>query len=148
MRIWKTVVVAAVGGAWSLFVHGGAPAYADMMAACKSEISAQCNGVRKGRGRIAACLYAHPNKLSAPCAAEVEKVSNSRTTKAVIPAGVQKLSGSQYEGDLVKACGNDARKLCPGVSGNQRNLACLYSRSNQISGSCKKTADRVLKLLR
>ncbi len=145
LRLLSTVL--AIGTIW-IFADASTPAHADMMAACKSEIESKCNGVRKGRGRIAACLYAHPNSLSANCASEVEKVSNSRTTKAVIPSGVWKLSGSQYEGDLIKACGGDARKLCPGVSGNNRNLACLYSRSNQISGTCKQTAEAVMKLLR
>lgn len=148
MHSLKSLTTAAAALAIALFGYAISPVQADMMSACKSEISVQCNGVRKVRGRIAACLFAHNSQLSAPCSVEVKKVSNSRTTKAVIPSGVRKLSGSQYEGDLIQACGGDARKLCPGVSGNERNLACLYSRSNQISGNCKSTAERVLKLLR
>lgn len=148
MRFFKLFILAVPAFALSLFIDSARPAHADMMSACKAEIAAHCSDVSRGRGRIAACLFAYTPKLSGGCAPEVKKVSNSRTTQRVIPAGVRKLSGSQYEGDLVKACGGDARRLCPGVSGNNRNLACLYSRSSKISGGCRTTADRVLKLLR
>ncbi|MEP2759012.1 MAG: hypothetical protein ABJP66_08105 [Hyphomicrobiales bacterium] len=125
------------------------PANADMMKACKTEISAQCKGVKNGRGRIAACLYAHPNKLSGSCKIEVDKVSTGRTVKLVIPAGVWKLSGSPYEGNLVKACTGDAQRLCSGASRDKhRQLACLYSQSNKISGSCKQTAKRIINQLK
>lgn len=147
MKVPIRFLVALVLG-FAPFILTAGSAQADIMQVCKSEISGQCKGVREGRGRIAACLYAHSNKLSGGCKAEVNKVSSSGTVKLVIPAGVWKMKGSPYEADLVKACTADARRLCAGVSGNERNLACLYSRSSQISGGCKQTAERVLKQLR
>lgn len=109
-------------------LFSAAPTLTDMMKSCKSEVSAQCEGIENGRGKIAACLYAHPNNLSGSCKIEVDKVSTGRTVKLVIPAGVWKLSGSPYEGNLVKACTGDAQRLCSGASRKKRRqLACLYS---------------------
>lgn len=134
--------------AFAAFSISAGAARADMMRACAAEISSQCKGVREGSGRIAACLYAHSNRLSGACKTEVDKVTNSGTVRLVIPAGIWKLKGSPYEADLVKACSGDANRLCRGVSGNERNLACLYSRAGQISAGCGKTAERVLQQVR
>jgi len=109
----------------------------NLMGACEAEIAANCTGVSKGRGRISACLMAHDDKLSGACKTEVAKVSNSRTFKRYIPAGVWSLQGSKYEAGLRKACTSDMNKLCPSVkTGNGRILACLYSRSNSVSKAC------------
>ena len=119
-------------------------AVADMMSACKTEISAKCAGVSKGRGRIAACLYAHGNQLSGGCKTEVDKVSNSSAAKRYVPAGILSLQGTEYEAGLRKACTADAKKLCPSVTIVNRVLVCLYSRVNKVSSGCKSEAKRVL----
>lgn len=148
MRFFKFFILAVPAVALSLFIDSAQPARADLMSACEAEIAAHCSDVRRGRGRISACLFANTPRLSAACAPEVEQVSNSRATQRFIPAGVRNLAGSPYEAEVVEACGADARRLCPGVTGKNRNLACLYSRSNQISNGCRTTADRVLRQLR
>ncbi len=118
---------------------------ADLMSACKSEISSLCSSVSKGRGRISLCLFAHGDKLSGACKTEVAKVSDSRAFKRYIPAGVRSLQGSEYEAGLRKACTSDANKFCPSVKiGNGRILACLYSRSNSVSKPCSSEAKLVL----
>ncbi len=122
---------------------------ADLMSACKTEISSLCSSVSKGRGRITACLYAYGDKLSGACKTEVVKVSDSRAFKRYVPAGVRSLQGSEYEAGLRKACTSDANKLCPSVKiGNGRILACLYSRSNSMSKACSSEAKMVLDQLK
>lgn len=133
----------------SSLAMGADSARADMMAACEAEISTSCSEVRRGRGRIASCLFAYSNNLSQPCAVEVEKVSNGRMVRRMIPTNLRDLEGTQYETDLISACQGDARNLCSGVPRDGRKqLACLYSRENQVSRNCRNTAQRALSQLR
>jgi hypothetical protein len=135
-----------ITGAHAFGVDG---ARADMMSACETEIAASCSDVRRGRGRIASCLFAHANGLSQPCAVEVEKVSNGRMVRRMVPANVRDLEGTQYETELVNACQTDVRRLCSSVpKDGRKQLACLYSREGQVSGNCKSTAQRALSQLR
>ncbi|PRY22166.1 Cysteine rich repeat-containing protein [Aliiruegeria haliotis] len=39
----------------------------DIIGACETEIATFCAAVEPGHGRLAACLYAHENKLDAAC---------------------------------------------------------------------------------
>lgn len=123
-----------------------APANADIMRTCKSEIAAHCKGVPRGKGRIAACLFAHSAALSGECAADVAELSASRKVSRIVPDSVTELKGTEYEAMLRSACSADATKLCPGVSTNdERVLACLYARERELSKTCKNTGQRVLR---
>lgn len=116
----------------------------DMMSACAAEISAVCNGVSQGRGRISACLYANDAKLSAGCKSAVAEVTSSPTFRRYIPADAKSVGGSD-ETELRAACTAEADKVCTTVTNEPgRLLACLYSRSTAVSPPCWSAAKAII----
>ena len=104
-----------------------------------------CSGIKEGRGRISACLFAHSNKVSAACDPELTKVTSGRMFERMIPHGIRNLNDTPYEADLREACDADFKKLCSDVAtGDDRHLACLYAWSNRVSKTCQTEAKTVL----
>ncbi|WP_419906992.1 cysteine rich repeat-containing protein [Hoeflea sp.] len=118
---------------------------AGLMEACKADIDANCKGVREGRGRISACLYAHSNKISKMCEPELKKVTTSRIFERMIPPDVRSKNDTAYEANLRKICASDIKVHCAGVKpGQDRTLACLYAWTNRLSAACRTEAKTVL----
>ncbi|MTI45974.1 Cysteine rich repeat-containing protein [Roseibium hamelinense] len=108
-----------------------------LMTACKVDIDTLCKGVKEGRGRVSACLFAHDTKVSGTCKPELAKVTGSSTFKKMLPASLNSLHGSDQAAALQQTCGNDIKAQCGGVgAGTDKVLACLYSRSSSISKPC------------
>ncbi|MES0882795.1 cysteine rich repeat-containing protein [Roseibium sp. SCP14] len=126
------------------------PAYASgLMTACSADIASLCNGVREGRGRISACLFAHDNKISTSCRPELTKVTTSRMFEKMIPPDVLKMRNTPGEAKLRQVCAADIKSRCKGVPpGKGRLLACLYAWSNKVSKSCHAEARSVLEHLK
>lgn len=117
-----------------------------LMSACRLDIGTLCEGVREGRGRISACLYAHDRRLSQPCAAEVSSIANSRTFNRFLPANLDDLQASGRAASLTDVCSQDIRARCEGVgSDTRRILACLYARADEISPPCHATAESIVR---
>ena len=135
---------AVIAMATGVVSSGGAQA-SGLMSACKADIAKNCPNVTKGRGRIAACLIAYDNRLSGPCKTEVTKISKSRTYRKFVPASLRSSDrGPQLEAELRKVCTSDIGRLCPGVrTGKGRILACLYSRSGNVSKTCSSAAKQI-----
>ncbi|HSM42122.1 MAG TPA: cysteine rich repeat-containing protein [Afifellaceae bacterium] len=114
---------------------------AGLMAACKTEITANCADVTKGRGRISACLMAYQDRLSGGCRGEVAKVRNSRIFQRYVPGGFESLPSWGRNAGLRQACASDVSKYCSRVKvGDGRLLACLYARSSSVSKTCSSQA--------
>jgi hypothetical protein len=139
------ILLAAGLLATSIITLPGTAQADNMMSACEAEIDTNCSGVSEGRGRISACLYAHDDKLSGTCKAEVAEVTNSSTFQRYLPTGVQTMQGFEQEVDLRAACTADADKVCTGVKKDKgRLLACVYARSNSVSEACWAAAKVIL----
>ena len=93
---------------------------------CEKELSAYCQGVTPGDGRILACLYAHADKLSGQCeyalygaAAQLERAVAALTY-------------------LASECGDDLEKHCASVpAGEGRLLDCLNKNEKKVSRRCQ-----------
>ncbi|MES0810836.1 hypothetical protein ABLO27_15235 [Roseibium sp. SCPC15] len=120
-----------------------------LMTACSTDIASLCNGVREGRGRISACLFAHDNKISTSCRPELTKVTTSRMFEKMIPPDVLKMRNTPGEAKLRQVCAADINSRCKGVPpGKGRLLACLYAWSNKVSQPCHAEAKSVLEHLK
>jgi hypothetical protein len=114
----------------------------ELIAACKVEIDESCSDVSVGQGRITACLFARNHKLSPDCKAAVTRLTNG------VPESVASMKGTTHEARLQNACRRDVRRLCSDVSSGTRFvLACLYSRSQNLSEPCMDVAKVVLNKL-
>jgi hypothetical protein len=93
---------------------------------CEKELSAYCQGVTPGDGRVLACLYAHADKLSGQC------------EYALFDAAAQLERAVAALAYLVNECGCDLDKHCAGVQeGEGRLLECLDKNEKKISSRCK-----------
>ncbi|MEM9631006.1 MAG: cysteine rich repeat-containing protein [Pseudomonadota bacterium] len=120
-----------------------------LMSACSADIASLCNGVREGRGRISACLFAHDNKISTSCRPELTKVTTSRMFERMIPPDVLKMRNTPGEAKLRQVCAADIKSRCRSVPpGKGRLLACLYAWSNKVSKPCHAEAKSVLEHLK
>ena len=93
---------------------------------CKKELVSYCSTVTPGRGRIAACLFAHNDKLSEQCgvAFEVGLVQLSLI-----------LSTVSY---VVEQCYGDIDKHCEGVViGGGRLRRCLSTNRDKLEQKCQ-----------
>ena len=134
---------AAMALATGIVFSGGAEA-SGLMSACAADIAKSCPDVTKGRGRITACLIAYDHRLSGGCRKEVRKYSTGRTYRKFVPAAMRSEKGPQIEAELRRVCSSDVGRLCPGVkSGKGRILACLYSRSGNVSKPCSSAAKQI-----
>lgn len=92
---------------------------------CELEIHDYCEWVTPGRGRIAACLYAHNNKLSEQCAVSLRV---GLVQFRMILAAVEHVK-TQCQGDL--------NKFCDGVEvGGGRVYRCLSNNKDKLNKSC------------
>jgi hypothetical protein len=97
---------------------------------CLREIKTYCSRVREGQGRLAACLYAHSDRMSPKCA------------DAVIKMGGQLQSIFAGLVDVVAACEADTARLCNGVSAGEGNLiGCLTKATASVGASCNAAID-------
>lgn len=92
---------------------------------CAPELKYFCGTVSAGRGRIAACLYAHNDQLSDQCAISL---SVGLIQFRMILAAVDYV-GQQCRGDL--------DKLCDGVKiGGGQVYQCLTDNKDKLNESC------------
>jgi len=92
---------------------------------CAPELENFCGTVSAGRGRIAACLYAHNDQLSEQCAISL---SVGLVQFRMILAAVDYV-GQQCRGDL--------DKLCDGVKiGGGQVYQCLTDNKDKLNESC------------
>lgn len=116
-----------------------------LMTACKVDVASLCNGVKEGRGRISACLFAHGNKISGACKPELTKVTRSGTFKRMVPAGLNALKGTARDSKFRETCAKDIRSHCGGIgSATDKILACLYAWSGRIGKPCQAEARAIL----
>jgi hypothetical protein len=132
----RSALIAAAVAAAALSGPAG-PARADMMSACAPAIGQFCADVRRGRGRLAACLASQRPALAQDCRAEVLAAGRSplvpRTARAVLAPG--------FSAALPPACAEAAARFCPGLpSRDGRVLACLYARSDRVDAPCVSAA--------
>ncbi len=89
-----------------------------MIQACGADVKSFCSGIAPGGGRIARCLQANNQNISASCHTAISA-------------------------SLKSACGPDINRLCGGtVPGKGVIEACLHEHSSELSGSCKSLSDR------
>ena len=92
---------------------------------CALELEDFCGAVSPGRGRIAACLYAHNDQLSDQCAISL---SVGLIQFKMILAAVDHVA-TQCRGDL--------DKLCDGVEiGGGQVYQCLTDNKDKLNESC------------
>lgn len=97
---------------------------------CGKELKRQCKGVKEGRGRLLACLYAREDKLSAKCG-EVVSASLVRLGEALGALA-----------NVRRVCERDALRLCNGVvAGNGNLIGCLTTARRSVSPECNATMD-------
>jgi hypothetical protein len=100
---------------------------------CGSDINKFCSGIKPGEGRIAACLDAREDQLSASCK------TTWMTTKADVSKRVDRADVA-----FRKQCGADVQKFCSDVpSGKGRLLSCLSKHQSDVSASCKNFQTRL-----
>jgi hypothetical protein len=81
---------------------------------CRADAADYCAHITPGQGRIAACLYAHIDRLRPGCREAVKT------------------------GLAIRACAPDARRLCSDVRpGGGRIAACLEHFSDELSPRCR-----------
>ena len=93
---------------------------------CKPELAEYCSSVTPGRGRIAACLLAHNDKLSEQCevAFEVGLVQLTMILATV--------------SSVVEECSNDIDQYCEGVViGGGRVQQCLSENRDKLEPMCQ-----------
>jgi Golgi apparatus protein 1 len=93
---------------------------------CKKELVSYCSTVTPGRGRIAACLFAHNDKLSEQCEGMLEV---GMVQLSLI------LSTVSY---VVEQCYRDIDKHCEGVViGGGRLHRCLAQNRDKLEKNCE-----------
>jgi hypothetical protein len=92
---------------------------------CALEIHDYCEWITPGRGRTAACLYAHNNKLSRQCAISLRV---GLVQFRMILAAIDHVK-TQCQGDLDKFC--DDVKV-----GGGRVYRCLSHNKDKLNKSC------------
>jgi len=99
---------------------------------CGLEIEDHCSTVSLGRGRVAACLYAHSDKLSKQCAVSMRVgMHQFRMILAAI-------------GHVRVQCHDDLKQFCSGVEvGGGRVYRCLSYNKEKLSKSCSTAFNEV-----
>ena len=99
---------------------------------CAADIGAYCSAVVPGNGRIAACLYAHEDKVSDACDAVMGDLADALDMF---------FETIRY---VKQQCGADIRASCIGVErGHGRLFACLRERKASISAGCQEVLDTI-----
>jgi hypothetical protein len=107
-------------------IDGVNAAVSKIESACKKDVSAYCNQVTSGEGRIAFCMLAHEDKVSDGCYDTILDVGEDirLSTSNVLRAA--------------QACGADIEKYCGSArAGEGRIAACLNAKESELSRSCK-----------
>ena len=93
---------------------------------CKSEVVEYCSTVTPGRGRIAACLLAHNDKLSEQC-------------EVVFVVGLVQLTMIlDTVSYVIEQCSNDIDEYCEGVViGGGRIQQCLSENRDKLEQKCQ-----------
>jgi len=92
---------------------------------CAPELEDFCSTVSAGRGRIAACLYAHNDQLSDQCSISL---SVGLVQFKMILAAIDHVE---------QQCRSDLGKLCDGVEiGGGRVYQCLTDNKDKLNKSC------------
>jgi len=93
---------------------------------CKEELSAYCEDVTPGEGRVLACLYAHEEKLSGRC--EYALYDAAAQLEMAITALVY----------AANECDDDLEKYCSDVQmGEGRLLDCIEKNGEKVSSRCR-----------
>jgi hypothetical protein len=97
---------------------------------CSREIRKYCSHVKEGQGRLAACLYAHSDRLSLKCG------------DAIVKMGAQLQSIFTGLVNVVSACEVDAVRLCNGVvAGDGQLIGCLIKSKTTVTAPCSSAID-------
>lgn len=148
-KLFRTAML-ALGLLLTIAIGATSPVQAaGLMDVCSADIASLCKDIKKGRGRISACLYAHSNKISAACKPELSKVTSGSTFERMIPSGIRNLNNTTYEAGLREICAADIKSFCTNVvAGEDRLLGCLYAWSDRVSRACRTKAKTVLDQLK
>jgi hypothetical protein len=103
---------------FDVFAQSLPPNMQALIQACGADVKSFCPGIMPGSGRIARCLQANIQNISASCHTAIGA-------------------------SLKTACGPDIDRLCGGaVPGSGIIEACLHEHSSELSGACKSLSDR------
>ena len=92
---------------------------------CAEELKNYCTTVTPGRGRYAACLYAHNDKISERCGAAFEV--------GALQLNII-LSTVRY---VIESCQDDLDEYCEGVEiGGGRVEQCLVKKKDKLQERC------------
>lgn len=99
---------------------------AEVNSKCASELKTYCKGVSLGEGRVAACLYAYENKLSAQCAVAVYR-------------GVEDFFAANANLQVyAKQCSADLLQYCSKVqAGEGRLYECIRKNKATLTDTCR-----------
>jgi len=93
---------------------------------CAKEMKSYCGKVKRGEGRVLACLYAHEDKLSGKC------------EYALYDAAVQLERAVATLTYVANECDDDLDKYCASVAvGEGRLLQCLDKQGTKVSKRCR-----------
>lgn len=101
-----------------------------LLAACGKDITTYCSKVTPGEGRIAACLYAHGDKIADQCVSAIE------TTALQIENAIDHI---QYG---YEQCAEDIDKFCAKVEpGGGRMYDCIKRNGKSLTPACTKAVE-------
>ena len=92
---------------------------------CSTDIQQFCSDITPGKGRIAACLKAHEDKVSAGCRQHEQSMMGEMK-------------------NIHQACRADMQKFCTSVKpGEGRVMGCLKQHESELSTLCKTEVDKM-----
>ena len=100
---------------------------------CADDLSSHCGKVAPGEGRVIACLYAHEDKLSDRCTANLKDVR------------LQLQRVQNMLGYVAGQCMKEVEKHCSDVEpGEGRVIQCLDKAGDAVPESCQVAIDDLL----
>lgn len=122
------IILAAAVAAFAALPAGAA----DILGDCAEDIQTYCSAVEPGHGRVAACLYAHEDKVSESCDLALGETAD------IIDMMFERLRA------VKTACGEDIRSQCGEVElGEGRIFACLIEKKAEISADCGELVGKI-----
>jgi len=117
--------------ALTVLAHGTASA-GSMVEECAKDVETYCGNVEPGNGRLAACLYAHEDKISEGCDAATMEISDQLDWFFSTLV------------DAVQTCLPDIEKFCSGVTaGEGRLYLCLGENEDSLMPECKQVVNAI-----